>query len=129
MAALVPAWMRDLAPDVGFLEPLTRPGPIADTWAGVALLVMIVASVAVVRGAGRPWRVALVLAAASWPLPDHPAQGPVLFDLSHQHGVHAADLLSVVAVIVAVVPWGRLRRPDRRGSGPVGPPEGRRHRR
>lgn len=127
MAGLIPAWVKDLLPDLGFLDPWTRPGPVADVWALASVTVMIVASVAVVRGGRWPWRVALVLAAASWPLPDHPAQGPVLFDLSYQHGVHAADLLSVAAVAIAVAPWGRLRRLDRSGSDPVEPRGRRRH--
>ncbi|TKV61676.1 hypothetical protein FDO65_09025 [Nakamurella flava] len=126
MAGLIPTWMRDLLPDLSFLDPWTRPGPVADIWAFASLTAMIVASVAVIRGGRWPWRVVLVLAAGSWPLPDHPAQGPILFDLSYQHGVHAADLLSVVAVVVAVLPWGRFRRPGRPTSGSTGQQERRR---
>lgn len=129
LSGLLPDWLRGALPDLGFLDAWTRPGPIADVWAATALGVMVVASVAVIRGGHWIWRVALVLAAASWPLPDHPAQGPILLDLSYQHGVHAADLLSIVAVVVAVLPWRRIRGVDRRGSGPSGQHERRPHRR
>lgn len=127
MTALLPSWLRDALPDLSFLDPLTRPGPVADVWAAASLIVMIGSVVMVVRGGRWPWRVVLLLAAASWPLPDHPAQGPILLDLSYQHGVHAADLLSVVAAIVAVLPWHRSARArnrrapaGRHGRGPQG---------
>ena len=119
MTAHLPAWLRGLLPDMGFLEPLPRPGPLATTWAITSLLVMMIAAVAVVRGGRWPWRVLLVLGALSWPLPDHPAQGPVLLDVGYHHGVHLADLLSVVAAIVAVLPWRRTRRPGQARNRPV----------
>lgn len=55
------------------------------------------------------WRVILVAAALIWPLPDHPWQGPVVLRLGYSHGVHVADLLSVVALTVAAIPWSRSR--------------------
>ncbi|WP_420116496.1 hypothetical protein [Micromonospora sp.] len=108
----LPSWFRRLMPDLGVLDPLTRRGPAADAIAVGALVVMVVAAVGTVRTGRWYWRALLLAGALVWPLPDHPFQGPILLDLSYRHGVHLADLLSVVAAVVAILPWRRLRRSD-----------------
>lgn len=44
----------------------------------------------------------LVLAAVVWLFVNRPVEGPTLLVLSRNHGVTAADLLSVLLVLVAV---------------------------
>lgn len=107
----LPQWVRHLLPDLGALDPLTRRGPVADAITVATLVVMVVAAIGTIRTGRWYWRVLLVAAALVWPLPDHPWQGPILLNLSYRHGVHVTDLLSVVAAVVAVLPWQRLRRP------------------
>lgn len=56
--------------------------------------------------------VLLVLAAIAWIPLNKAVEGPILVALSPHHGITAADLLSVAAVLVAlcVWPWGAGRR-------------------
>lgn len=49
-----------------------------------------------------PSRILLIAGALVWPVPDHPLQGPVVLELSYLHGIHVADLLSLVAIALAL---------------------------
>lgn len=50
--------------------------------------------------------VVLVVGAAVWLRVNKPVEGPTLLELTQNHGITAADLLSVVMVLVAlVVAW------------------------
>jgi len=50
-------------------------------------------------------------ARAVWPLPDHLfGRGAVVLIVVPGHGFHLADLLSGVALVIAVIPWIWLRR-------------------
>lgn len=89
------------------LEPILASGPLATAAAAAVLAVMIVGAIGTIRTGRLPYRALLVLGALLWPLPDHPLQGPVVLPLSYRHGVHLADLLSIVAVVVAALPWKR----------------------
>jgi hypothetical protein len=47
--------------------------------------------------------VLLVVGAVVWLRINKPVEGPTLFELTHNHGVTVADLLSVGMVLLAVV--------------------------
>ncbi len=55
----------------------------------------------------------LVLAAVAWVLVNGPVEGPTLFLVTRHHGLTAADLLSVCAVVVAIWLWISAAEPDR----------------
>lgn len=57
--------------------------------------------------------VLLVVAAVIWVKINHPVEGRTLFELSRNHGVTTADLLSLVALAMAVVLAWPGRRPPR----------------
>jgi hypothetical protein len=101
-------WLFDLVP---------VHGRRATALALAAFVTMVVAGTGTIRTGAWWWRVMLLAASAIWPLPDHPFQGPVVSKLSYQHGIHLADLLSIVGFAIAIVPWRRLRRPDGVTSG------------
>ncbi len=71
----------------------------------VVLLVMLVAlliGTLRIRGpARRATAVLLVPVSFAWVLFNGPLEGPVLLDLSRNHGVTVADLLAVMGVLVA----------------------------
>jgi hypothetical protein len=96
--------------DLPLLNSVVNRGPKATALAALTLLSMMIATVGTIRTGHWTFRLVLLLAAAVWPLPDHPLQGPILVSLSYQHGVHLADLLSVLAVITAVLPFRRRPR-------------------
>lgn len=96
-------WLFDLVP---------VHGRRATAMALAAFMTMAVSGTGTIRTGAWWWRVLLVAASVIWPLPDHPFQGPVVSKLSYQHGIHLADLLSIVGCAIAVVPWRRLRRTD-----------------
>jgi len=91
------------------LDPLLQPGPIATALAIIALGLVIAGTVGTLATGRWYYRLILLAGAALWPLPDHQLQGPVILPLSYQHGVHLTDLLSVVAVVIAVIPGRRAR--------------------
>lgn len=111
---------------LGSLGRFLQPGPVATTLAVSALTLMAAGAVGTLRSGRWPYRLALATGAALWPLPDHEFQGPVVLALSWNHGVHLSDLLSLLALAVAVVParWttaGRRRRRTRTaGTGSDG---------
>jgi hypothetical protein len=94
-------------PDLSWANPLLKPGAAATSLAMVAFGSMVIGFVMTVRTGKWLPRVLLIAGALVWPLPDHPWQGPVAIKLSYLHGIHVADLLSVIAIIAAVVPWRR----------------------
>jgi hypothetical protein len=62
------------------------------------------------RGAKRAIIAVVVLALlAAWVLIPHPLEGPVLFTISADHGVHLGDLIGVVVAGV-VLWWFAVRR-------------------
>jgi len=95
-------------------------GVVAGAAPGVVVLIdvlVVVARRAVPGGHGGiddvriPWSrlalaVLLVVAAVVWLRVDEPVEGPVLVELSQNHGVHVADLLSVAMVLLAAaIAW------------------------
>jgi len=97
-------------PDLSWANPILKPGAAATSLATVAFGSMVIGLVMTVRTGKWLPRVLLIAGALVWPLPDHPWQGPVAIKLSYLHGIHVADLLSVIAIIAAVVPWRRRRK-------------------
>ena len=96
-------------PDLPDLGRLTSPGPVATGVAATALVGMV-SGMAGTLGTGRwRWRTLLVASSLVWPFPDHPFQGPVLVTVSYLHGIHAADLLSLLGLGVAVARPRRSR--------------------
>jgi hypothetical protein len=65
----------------------------------------------VTRRRRRVWAGVLVVFAVVWVFVNEPVEGPTLLILTRTHGVTAADLLSVAAVLVAI----GLLLPRRRG--------------
>lgn len=59
----------------------------------------------------------LLLAAVGWLFVNGPIEGPVLWEISPDHGVTVADLGSVAAVLLAALLLLGGRR--RRGAGPA----------
>jgi hypothetical protein len=72
--------------------------------AAAALLGMVAGLAGTLRGGSWPWRTLLLICSLVWPFPRHPLEGPVLIVLSEQYGlgVHAADLLSLLGIAIAV---------------------------
>jgi hypothetical protein len=64
----------------------------------------------------------LVVAAIIWARINKPVEGDVLLELTSRHGLTTADLLSIVALAMAVVIAWPSRRPPRPGSGPASGP-------
>jgi len=65
----------------------------------------------------------LVVAAVIWVRINKPVEGDVLLELTSRHGVTTADLLSLVALAMAVViAWPSWRRPAPRAAPPAAPP-------
>ena len=57
--------------------------------------------------------VALTFAAgAGWALADKPVEGYTVFALRRDHGVTIADLVSVLAVLIALTAWAARPRPS-----------------
>lgn len=54
--------------------------------------------------------VLLVLVAVAWVLWNEPIEGRVIYFITIQHGVTESDVLSVIAVLIAVVGVWRVRR-------------------
>jgi len=102
-------------PDLSILNPVLKAGPAATTLAVVAFSSIAAGMIATIRTGKWLPRVVLVTGAVVWPLPDHPLQGPVVAKLSYLHGIHLADLLSILALVVAVIPWRRIRAAMTRG--------------
>jgi len=90
------------------LAHLVSTGPLASTVAAASLAAMVIGAVGTIRSGRWLPRVLLMAGAMLWPLPAHVLQGPVLLRVSPLHGVHAADLLSILALGLAA-----LRRPVR----------------
>ena len=105
-------------PDLPDLSRLTTPGPVASGIATAALLGMVAGAAGALGNGGWRWRTLLVTASLVWPFPDHPYQGPVVLEVSYLHGLHAADLLSLLGLAIAVV---RPRRSRGRTKGRVSP--------
>ncbi len=105
------------------LEDALQSGLLSRPLLAFAVVAVMVGLVQTLRTGRTAPRVLLLLGAAVWPLPDHPFQGPVVVTLSYSHGLHAADLLSVVFAAVALVrPRPRsLARRDARSTAEVGP--------
>jgi len=105
-------------PDLPDLSWLTTPGPVASGVAAASFIGMVAGAGGTIASGGWRWRTLLVVSSLVWPFPDHPFQGPVLVTVSYLHGVHAADLLSVLGLTIAVV---RPRRSRNRTKGRVSP--------
>ena len=93
-----------------WVDPLLHEEPGATCLALAAFLLMTVGAVLTIRTGRWYGRALLILGAALWPLPDQDWQGPVVLRLGGGHGVHLVDLLSLVAVGIAVYPWRRRER-------------------
>ena len=96
------------------LQRLFDPSPAATAMAAGSFALMVFGTVGTIVTGRWYFRALIVVGALVWPLPDHPWQGPVVLRLGYAHGVHVSDLLSVVALIVAVLPWQRSRARTRR---------------
>lgn len=105
-------------PDLPDLRWLTTPGPVASGVATASLLGMVAGLAGTLGSGSWRWRTLLVASSLVWPFPDHPFQGPVLVTVSYLHGVHAADLLSLVGLSVAVLRPRRSRARTRRRVSP-----------
>ena len=90
------------------IETLLTSGALATTIAALIGSVIVACAIATVRTGRWPFRLLLALSALVWPLPDHPLQGPVVLKISYYHGVHLADMVSIVALAVALLPWNRI---------------------
>lgn len=90
-------------------DPLLASGPVATSIAACIVVVMAICAIGTVLTRRWSFRACLMLCALLWPLPDHPFQGPVVIKISYLHGIHLADLLSLAAMTVAVLPWHRMR--------------------
>jgi len=83
-------------------------GAFAPIVAAASLATMVIGAVGTIRSGRWIPRLVLMAGAMLWPLPEHVLQGPVLLQVTPLHGVHAADLLSILALGLAA-----LRRPMR----------------
>lgn len=119
MSAGLSQWVRPgVLPDPAWLSTILKPGPLASTLCFCAVAAMVVGAIGTIRTGRWWWRVVVLAGAAIWPLPDHPFQGPILVAMSYSHGIHLADLISLVGAIIAVLPWRRMAHdPDARMSG------------
>jgi hypothetical protein len=90
-----------------WVDPLLHEEPGATCLAVLALVLMVVGAVLTIRSGRWYGRAVLILGGSLWPLPDLDWQGPVVLPLGGGHGVHLVDLLSVVAVGIALFPWRR----------------------
>lgn len=110
-------------------DALLHQEPGATTVAVGGLAVMILGAVLTIRTGRWYARLLLVAGAAVWPLPDHVLLGPVLFGVAPRHGIHLSDLLTVAALLIALVPWRRLLggrpRRERVAAGPTNVSSGR----
>ena len=93
-----------------WVDPLLHEEPGATCLALAAFLLMVVGAFLTIRSGRWPGRVILILGAVLWPLPDQDWQGPVVLGIGGGHGVHLVDLLSVAALVVAVMRWPRGRK-------------------
>ncbi len=100
-----------MPPQESWVQSLIQKGPDATLFAALLFVGLVAGCVGTGRTGHWIWRLVLVVSAVLWPLPDHPLQGPILVSLSYQHGIHLADLLSIVAVVVALLPWNRRQSP------------------
>lgn len=83
-------------------------GALDDMVALGSLVAMTIGAVDLARRGRWSGRLLLIAGAIVWPVPDHPLQGRVLIELSYLHGIHTADLLSLVALALALTwPAGR----------------------
>jgi hypothetical protein len=63
------------------------------------------------------WSILAVLTfALIWPFVNGPLEGNLLLKVSSTHGITVSDLLSVLAVVIALVQGMRIRRARRRGQ-------------
>jgi hypothetical protein len=108
-------------------DPLIHEAPWANRLASAALLLMAIGAVLTIWRGRWYARLMLLLGAVIWPLPDYDVipRGEVILIVIPGHGLHSADMLSIVAVVVALIPWagiwraiGRLRRHERRAPRP-----------
>jgi hypothetical protein len=95
-----------------WVDPLLHEEPGASILALVALALMVVGAIGTIRTGRWSSRGILLVGAVLWPLPDQSWQGPVVAALGGGHGIHLTDLLSVVAGVIAILPWPRRRRRD-----------------
>ena len=104
-------------------DPFFISGPWATAIAVAALLAMLGGGLGTIRSGRWAYRALLICGALLWPLPDHPLQGPVVIKLSYLHGIHLADLVSIAAIGVAILPW-RRRVSGRRADSMLAAPDG-----
>lgn len=97
-----------------WVDPLLHEEPGATYLALLAFVLMLLGAVLTIRTGRWYGRIILVVGAILWPLPDQDWQGPVVLSFGANHGVHLADLLSLVAVGIAVCPWRRVPESSRR---------------
>ena len=95
-----------------WIDTLLHEEPWATRLAFCALILMVVGSVLTIWRGRWYARLVLLAGAAIWPLPDHHLfqRGRVLVALEPGHGVHTLDLLSLVAVGIALIPWATIWR-------------------
>lgn len=108
-------------------DPLIHGEEWANRLATVTLMVMVVGAVLTIWRGRWYGRLMLLVSAVVWPLPDYDVipRGEVILIVIPGHGMHLADLLSFVAVFIALIPWatiwraiGRLIRHERRERRP-----------
>ena len=83
----------------------------------IAAMNALFSSVAWCAAKPNKWSILAVLAfALIWPFVNGVLEGNLLLTLSSTHGITVSDLLSVLAVVIALVQAIRIRRARRRGQ-------------
>lgn len=84
---------------------------------GIAAMNALFSSMAWCAAKPNRWSILAVLTSALiWPFVNGPLEGNILLKLSDSHGITVSDLLSVLAVVVALVQGIRIRRARRRSQ-------------
>lgn len=93
-------------------DPLIHGELWANRLAFVALMLMAIGAVLTIWRGRWYARLMLLLGAAVWPLPDYDLipRGEVIAIVIPGHGLHLSDLLSFVAVFIALIPWATIWR-------------------
>jgi hypothetical protein len=87
---------------------------------GIATMNALFSSMAWCAAKPNRWSILAVLTfALIWPFVNGPLEGNLLLKLSSTHAITASDLLSVLAVVIALVQGIRIRRARRRGQPPT----------
>lgn len=54
--------------------------------------------------------IASLVVGALWVVLTHPLEGPVMFEINEDHGIHRYDLLAIVPPLAALAWWAAARR-------------------